>query len=206
MCCDLTGTLDLPADVIEALAAYRRMLDERPYDWGDEQVDFFRYARFMQFGPVMEQFGALSLDPFRSESWPKALRAAIASDLPAGVVVVEIGGDGVPRSTAGLARLAIDGRSVPVDVVIDSAFDAEVTVTVAGREVRIGPRSAALERVRVDGSDPVINVDLRDNVLRIEDAVRVVPSAELRLESSRCARCSSACGGAASRSTGRRRR
>ena len=47
MCCQETRTLDLPAEVIEALAHYRRLLDERGWDWGDEQLPgFFRWARF----------------------------------------------------------------------------------------------------------------------------------------------------------------
>ena len=38
MCCQETRMLGLPAEVIEALAHYRRLLDERGWDWGDEQI------------------------------------------------------------------------------------------------------------------------------------------------------------------------
>jgi hypothetical protein len=45
MCCQDTTTLNLPPAVIEALAHYRRLLEERGWDWGDEQLpDFFRWA------------------------------------------------------------------------------------------------------------------------------------------------------------------
>ena len=55
MCCQETETLGLPAEVIEALAHYRRLLDERGWDWGDEQLpDFFRWARFSMLGPLFE--------------------------------------------------------------------------------------------------------------------------------------------------------
>ncbi len=33
---------------IEMLAHYRRLLDERGWDWGDDQVEMFRWARFEQ--------------------------------------------------------------------------------------------------------------------------------------------------------------
>src|SRR5438309_1296321 len=49
MCREDTNTLALPAQVIETLAQYRRLLDERGWDWGDEQIDLFRWARFTQF-------------------------------------------------------------------------------------------------------------------------------------------------------------
>jgi phage gp46-like protein len=35
MCCQETETLDLPAEVIETLAGYRRLLADRGWDWGD---------------------------------------------------------------------------------------------------------------------------------------------------------------------------
>ena len=38
MCCQETKTLGLPAEVIEAFAHYRQLLDERAWDWGDEQL------------------------------------------------------------------------------------------------------------------------------------------------------------------------
>lgn len=58
MCCEGTVRLDLPAEVIEALARYRRLLDERGWDWGDDRIDLFRWARFSQLGPVMDEFAA----------------------------------------------------------------------------------------------------------------------------------------------------
>jgi hypothetical protein len=59
ICCQETETLGLPAEVIEALAHYRQLLDERRWDWGDEQLpDFFRWARFSLLGPVFDAFAA----------------------------------------------------------------------------------------------------------------------------------------------------
>ena len=58
MCCGMTATLDLPAEVIEALAHYRRLLEERGWDWGEDRIDIFRWLRFSQFGPVLDAFTA----------------------------------------------------------------------------------------------------------------------------------------------------
>ena len=55
MCCEATATLRLPPEVIEAQAHYRRLRDERGWDWGDEQLpDLFRWARFSLLGAVFE--------------------------------------------------------------------------------------------------------------------------------------------------------
>jgi hypothetical protein len=54
MCCETTRTLDLPAEVIEMLARYRQLLAERGVDWGDDQIEFARWARFSLVGPVAE--------------------------------------------------------------------------------------------------------------------------------------------------------
>jgi hypothetical protein len=82
MCCQETRALDLPAEVIEALAHYRRLLEERGWDWGDEQLpDFFRWARFSLLGPVFDAFAATG-------DWAKAIRSVIGEDVPPGIVVV----------------------------------------------------------------------------------------------------------------------
>jgi len=79
MCCQETKTLGLPAEVIEALAHYRQLLDERGWDWGDEQLpNFFRWARFSLLGPVFEEFAATG-------DWAKAIRSVIGRDVPAGI-------------------------------------------------------------------------------------------------------------------------
>ena len=59
ICCQETETLGLPAEMIEALAHYRQLLDERRCDQGDEQLpDFFRWARFSLLGPVFDAVAA----------------------------------------------------------------------------------------------------------------------------------------------------
>ncbi len=131
MCCESTEPLGLPAEVIEAQARYRQLRDERGWDWGDEQLpDFFRWARFSRLGPVFEAFGTTG-------DWGRAIRSVIGDDVPAGMVVVRIDADGAVEATAGPARAAVAGRPVPVDVVVDSAVDADLTLTVAGREVPV---------------------------------------------------------------------
>src|SRR5829696_7859411 len=118
MCCQETKKLGLPAEVIEALTHYRRLLDERGWDWGEEQLpDFFRWARFSLLGPVFDEFVV-------TRDWAKAIRSVIGHDSPAGIVVVRVDEGGGLRAEAEPARPAIAGRTVAIYVVVDSAVDA----------------------------------------------------------------------------------
>jgi hypothetical protein len=183
MCCEATGTLGLPAEVIEALAHYRRLLDERGWDWGDDRVELFRWARFSMFGPVLEAFWA-------SGDWASAIRSVIGDQVPAGMVVVRVGGGGGLRADVGSPRTAIAGRTARIDVLVDSAVDADLELTVAGRRVRVGALGVGVEPVDLDGADPELTVVLGAQTLIVEGAVRTTPAAELRLSSPRCARWS----------------
>jgi hypothetical protein len=183
VCCDLTGTLDLPPEVIETLAAYRRMLALRPLDWGDEQIGFFQLMRFAQYGEVMDGF-------MSTGDVAKAVAATIADDVPAGIVGVSIDPDRTTHAHVGPPRMAIAGRTVRIDVVVSSAVDAELDVRIGDTDVRLAANGAAVRDAWVDGADPVVVVALGDEILRVEGAVRVVPGAEIVLESSRCSRWS----------------
>jgi hypothetical protein len=183
MCCETTGTLGLPAEAIEALARYRRLLDERGWDWGDDRIDIFRWERFFLLGPVFEEFTA-------SGDWPSAIRSVIGDEVPAGIVVVRVDRGGGLRADVGPARTAIAGRSVRIDVVVDSATDAELSLTVAGQRVRVEPRGAAVETIDLDAAGPAFTVVLGDRTLRVDDAIRTSATAELRLSSPRCSRWS----------------
>jgi len=104
MCCQETKTLELPAEVIEALARYRKLLDDRGWDWGDEQIDVARWARFSQYGPLNDAFMATG-------DWAKAIRSVIGTYVPSGVVVVHVDGNRslLPR----LARPDRRSRAAP---------------------------------------------------------------------------------------------
>jgi hypothetical protein len=182
MCCEATGTLDLPAEVIEAIAHYRRLLGDRPWDWGDDRVEWFRWGRFSGIGDVIAAFATTG-------DWPAAVRSVIGDQVPAGVVVIRLGPDG-PIADLGPARPAIPGHSVPIDVVFDSAVDAEVRLAVAGRPLRVAPRGATVERVELDGAEPAFTVELDGQTLLVEGAVRPAPAAELRLTAPSCVRWS----------------
>src|SRR6266540_3529215 len=123
MCCEATGTLGLPAEVIEALAHYRRLLDERRWDWGDDRIELFRWARFSMLGPVLEAFWA-------SGDWASAIRSVIGDQVPAGMVVVRVDAGGGLRADVGSPRTAIAGRTARIDVLVDSAMDADLELTV----------------------------------------------------------------------------
>ncbi len=164
MCCRETKTLGLPAEVIEALAHYRRLLDEHGPDWG-EQIDFFRLARFSLIGPAFEAFMATG-------DWATAIRSVIGSEVPAGIVVVRVDEDGALRADVGPARTAIAGRTVRLDVVVDSAAAADLSLTVAGRNVRVAQFGATVETIDVDGADPAFTVVLGDETLCVDGAIR----------------------------------
>jgi hypothetical protein len=183
MCCEETGTLDLPAEVIEALARYRGLLEQRGWDWGDDQIEAFRWIRLSLFGPLFEELA-------RTGDWAKAVRALIGDEIPPGIVVVHVGEHGDLRADAGPARTTVAGHTVDVDIVVDSAVDAELRLTVAGRDVAVAPLGAAVETIRLDGADPEFTVALDGRTVRVTGAVRRLPAAELRLTAPRCVRWS----------------
>ncbi|MDQ3791651.1 MAG: CehA/McbA family metallohydrolase [Actinomycetota bacterium] len=176
--------MGLPAEVIEALAHYRRLLDERGWDWGDEQLpDFFRWARFSMLGPLFEAVADTG-------DWAKAIRSVVGEDVPPGVVEVRVDEGSSLRAYVGPARPAIAGRTVPIDVVVDSASRADLRLTVAGRDLDVAPRGAAIETIDLDGTDSGFTVGLGDETLRVEGAIHPSAEAELRLSSPRCSRWS----------------
>jgi hypothetical protein len=184
VCCQETRTLNLPPEVIEALARYRRLLNERGWDWGEEQLpDLFRWARFSLLGPVFE---AVS----ETGDWASAIRSVIGDRVPPGIVVVRVDGERALRAEVGPARPSIAGHPVVVDVIVDSMVDAELHLLVAGSRVHVPPRGAAIETVDLDGADPVFAVALDGDTLSVGKAVQPAPAAELRLLSARCARWS----------------
>jgi hypothetical protein len=168
--------------VIEMLAHYRQLLDKHGWDWGDEQLDMFRWARFSLLGDVFTAFTTTG-------DWAMAVRSVITDDVPAGVVVVRVDHAGL-SAEVGPARPAIAGHTVPIDVVIESAVDAELKLTVAGHAVSVPSRGAAVETIDVDGSAAGFDVVLGDRTLLVDRALRRVAAAALRLESPRCARWS----------------
>jgi len=182
MCCHETETLDLPAEAIEALARYRRLLGERGWDWGDDRIELFRLARFSLFGPVLRDFAS-------SGDAAQAIRSAIRTELPTGVVVVRVDADKTLRAHVGPVRTAIAGRPARIDVVVDSGADTDLRLTVAGRDVRVAAGGATVETIDLDGSDP-FTVALDGETLVVDGAIRTAAAAELRLSSPRCARWS----------------
>ncbi|MFC5064270.1 CehA/McbA family metallohydrolase [Actinomycetospora atypica] len=171
MCCQDDEVLDLPAPAIEALAHYRRLLDERGWDWGGEDLpEFFRNARFSRLGDVMAALG-------RTGDWAAAVRE----------VVDAVGGDpGVLHVVDGSAvdgprRLAVAGRPTPVDVVVEAS--PGTTIDLDGRAVTVPDTGIVLDAIEVDGARPVVRigptdvraVDVRESVdltLRADDRSR----------------------------------
>ncbi len=88
MCCGDAAVLDLPPAVIEMLARYRGLQAEQGWDWGDDRIEMFRWARFAALGDVFAAYA-------ETGDWPRAVRAVVGSDPPAGVAVVRVRADAV---------------------------------------------------------------------------------------------------------------
>jgi hypothetical protein len=183
MCCETTGALSLPAEAIEALARYRRLLDERGWDWGDDRIDFWRWERFSVLGPVIDEFMA-------GGDWPNAIRSVIGDRVPAGVVMVRVDPDGRARADLGPPRTVISGRPARIDVVVDSESDEELPVSVAGQPLLVPPRGAAVATVQLESAEPAFRVELGGRRLVVEGAIETAATAVLRLSSPRCSRWS----------------
>ena len=125
MCCGATEVLDLPPAVIEMLARYRGLQSERGWDWGDDRIEMFRWARFAALGDVFAAYG-------ETFDWPQAVRAVVGTDPPAGVAVVRVR-DGAVTVHCGPARPVVAGVPVPLDVVVvvDSATGPRVGDAIA---------------------------------------------------------------------------
>lgn len=184
MCCQDEVVLDLPPAVIEMMARYRRMRDEQGFGWGELDIpEMFRWARFARLGPVFAEFSA-------SGDWAGAVRAAVGSAVPAGLVLVAVGADGVPVVRTGPARPVIRGATVQIDVVVDSAADRELLLTVDGADVTIPAGGAGLRTLDVDADAPVFAVVCGDARAEVSDAVVATPAAALHLTSPHGARWS----------------
>src|SRR3954452_7740626 len=112
MCCGATETFDLPAEVIEALAHYERLRAERPFDWGDDRIEFFRWGQFLRLGSMFQLV-------VESGDVVNAVRKALQQEVPAGVVLVRVDGDELV-ARCGPPVAAFAGATVTIDVIVDA--------------------------------------------------------------------------------------
>jgi hypothetical protein len=118
-------------------------------------------GRFSLLGPLFESFADTG-------DWARPVRLLIGDEVPPGIVVLRVDEDRKPHAEVGEARAAIPGHTVPTDVVIDSAVDDGLSLTVAGSEVSVAPLEAAIETIDLDGADLALHVALGDDTLRVE--------------------------------------
>jgi hypothetical protein len=173
MCCQSDEVLGLPAEAIEAIARYRRLLAERGPDWGDEEIPFSRWSGFPL---IAEAMAAWTTD------WESAVRAVVDRPLPAGVVVVRVDGRGPATVTAGppVPVLAGGDLRTTVDVVVDARAAGEPVID--GRTVTV--HRGAVVRVPVTAG-PDLTVD--GHTVTVTDPR---PAGHLRLTTGHCARWS----------------
>ncbi len=94
------------------------------------------------------------------------------------------------RADIGPARPAISGHTVAIDVVVDSAVDADLSLSRRRPRSARGPTRSRDRDDRSRRADPIFTVVLGDETLSVEGAIRPSAAAELRLSSPRCARWS----------------
>jgi hypothetical protein len=150
------------------LSEYRALHAARSHDWGHElgiQVRGTAYARWLS--PEM-MFADLH-DGFAGE-----VREAVPGELPAGMTVATVDGDGVSLRS-GPRPYALGASPVELAVLVDARVDGAVTVDVAG------------EKRRVEGVDLVtLSVPGYSSVPIGQSTVvagEIVASARLRLRS-----------------------
>ena len=180
MCCGETEVLDLPPAVIAMLARYRGLQAEHGWDWGDDRIDMFRWARFARLGDVFAAYG-------ETGDWPQAVRRVVGPAPPTGIVVVRVTDGGVDVH-CGPARPVVAGSPMPLDVVVDAAVDREVAAVVAGEAFTVAAGGAGVATVDVDASDVPVTVD--GAPVSLAAALRPTAGARLRLRAARCARWS----------------
>src|SRR6476646_7331717 len=142
MCCGATEGLDLPPAVIEMLARYRGLQADRGWDWGDDRIEMFRWARFAALGDVFAAYGATG-------DWTRAVRDVVGTDPPSGVATVRVRADGVTVH-CGPPRPVVVGVPMPLDVVVDA--DREVAAVVAGEAFTVAAGGAGVASVAVDAA------------------------------------------------------
>jgi len=142
MCCGDVELLDLPPAVIEMLARYRGLSAERGWDWGDDRIEMFRWARFAALGDVFAAYDATG-------DWPRAVRDVVGTDPSSGVAVVRVR-DGAATVHCGPPRPVVTGVPMPLDVVVDA--DREVAAVVAGEAFTVAAGGAGVATVDVDGA------------------------------------------------------
>jgi hypothetical protein len=179
MCCDCTDEMELPAEVIEMIARYRHLLRERPEDWGDDQIEMFRWARFSRLGHLLAAFA-------ETGDWPAAVRAVIGDRPPSGVVLVGLTHDGL-TVTVGSPRLAISDHVTPFDVVVDSLLDADCVVAIGAHTVRVPAQGVAVQTVDASSG---LRIATETHSTTVSSAVRTAAAGWLQLRSPRCTRWS----------------
>ncbi len=81
------------------------------------------------------------------------MRAAVGDEVPAGLLLVSVAAGGRLSARGGPPRPVIAGSAVPVDVVLDSAADTDLVVTVAGVPVPVPAGGTGLHTVDLDADD-----------------------------------------------------
>jgi hypothetical protein len=177
VCCQDDEVLELPAEVLEMLARYRRMRAEQGFGWGEEALpELFRWARFSRLGPAFEEFAATG-------DWAGAVRAALGDEPPPGTVRVEVAPDGTLGVRTGRARPAIRGGVAQLEVIVDSSVDREVVVDVSSHELRVPAGGAEFVVLEVSADDASVTVARGEQRREVTDLVASTPAAELVLVS-----------------------
>ncbi|MFC6080539.1 CehA/McbA family metallohydrolase [Sphaerisporangium aureirubrum] len=179
----------LPRSVARALGAYRASLAEYGMGWGEPLIPYVRLmslSRFVSeeafFRAAFARVRAQEPDASAAEhgtrvldlDFDEVLRDAVGGDPPDGLAVVRLTPSG-PRLT-GRPVTVLDGRPMPLALLLDNAGPGEAEAGVGGQEVRLPPGGARLLDV-----DTATEVTAGGTRLALGTLTRPAPSVRLRL-------------------------
>ena len=176
--------------MIEAQAHYQRLREERGWNWSGEHIpDWWRWVRFFVSTPP----------PFKApegldDDLAGAVRSLLADQVPPGVVAVRIAPDGTLAARPGPARAAITGDTIPIDVIFDSAAEADLTLEldrVEGVAERYGTRwSGRASNLDIDGGHSEMTLRQNEHCLTVAGMVNLYDATALHLVAEACSRWS----------------
>ncbi|GII77328.1 hypothetical protein Sru01_23100 [Sphaerisporangium rufum] len=179
----------LPAAVAGALERYRDALAAHGMSWTEPPSPYVRLMGVSRFAGEEEFFRA-AFARVRTGAGPGAtgdeitrvleldfdevLRDAVGAAPPDGLAVLRITPDG--HRVDGRPRTVLDGRPVPLALLLDNAGPDPVRVTVAGRPHRVGAGGARLVDL-----DSAAEVAVAGRPVDLSGLTRRAPAARLRL-------------------------
>lgn len=183
---------ELPGPVAEALARYRRILEENGPNWVESSRSYYgpflHYLRFVELPDLLAPSIRAAMDT--GLAIPEAIEAAIDGDhdtdfrealggrVPDGLIALRLEPGGA-RIEAAPAPPALDGDSVDFVLLADSALDHDAVFRVGDREVTVPAGRARTLQLAITAAQIEVSVD--GVAVAVPELLRPVAAARLRL-------------------------